>query len=62
MGRFVHVEVAPGVVTVVAAWMLDAAACVGMGIGSPQASLAVDRRVWGPRIGGEMGPSQTCKY
>jgi hypothetical protein len=39
-GRFVHVEVLPGVVTVVAAWMLDASACVGMEIGAPRASLA----------------------
>ena len=31
-GRFVHVEILPGVVTVVAAWMLDASACVGMEI------------------------------
>ena len=29
----VHVEVAPGVVTVIAAWMLDAAACACMEIG-----------------------------
>jgi hypothetical protein len=32
--------VLPGVVTVVAAWMLDASACVGMEIGTPRASLA----------------------
>jgi hypothetical protein len=31
--------VLPGVVTVVAAWMLDASACVGMEIGTPRASL-----------------------
>ena len=39
-GRFVHVEVLPGVVTVVAAWMLDASACIGMEIGAPRVSLA----------------------
>jgi hypothetical protein len=39
-GRFVHVEVLPGVVTVVPAWMFDASACVGMEIGAPRASLA----------------------
>ena len=39
-GRFVHVEVLPGVVRVVAAWMLDAPACVGMEIGAPRVSLA----------------------
>ena len=42
-GRFVHVEVRPGVVMVVAAWMLDASACVGMEIGAPRASLAALR-------------------
>ena len=35
----VHVEVAPGVVTVVAAWMLDATACVGMEIGAPRVAV-----------------------
>jgi hypothetical protein len=39
-GRFVHVEVAPGVFTVLAEWMLDASACVGMEIGAPCASIA----------------------
>jgi hypothetical protein len=38
-GRFVHVEVLPGVVTVVPAWMLDASACTGTKIGAPRASL-----------------------
>jgi len=33
-GRVVHVEVAPGVVIVLAAWMLDPAACAGMEIGA----------------------------
>jgi hypothetical protein len=32
--------VLPGIVTVVAAWMLDAPACAGMEIGAPRASLA----------------------
>jgi hypothetical protein len=35
----VQVEVLPGVVTVVAAWMLDPWACAGMEIGAPRASL-----------------------
>jgi len=38
-GPFVHVEALPGVVTVVAAWMLDASACAGMEIGAPRVSL-----------------------
>ena len=32
----VHVEAAPGVVIVVAAWMLDPAACAGMAFGAPR--------------------------
>jgi hypothetical protein len=36
----VHVEVAPGVVTVVSAWMLDAAACEGMEIGPARVEVA----------------------
>ena len=36
----VHVEVTPGVVLVVAAWMLDAASCAGMELGAPRASMA----------------------
>ena len=39
-GRFVHVETGPGVVVVVAAWMLDPAACAGMELGPPRASAA----------------------
>jgi hypothetical protein len=39
IGRFVHVEVGPGVFTVVAEWMLEASACTGMEIGAPRASL-----------------------
>ena len=39
-GEFVHVEAAPGVVMVVAAWMLDPVACAGMEIGAPRVSLA----------------------
>ena len=35
-GEFVYVEVAPGVVVVVAAWMLDPAACAGMTFGAPR--------------------------
>src|SRR4051794_21624877 len=39
-GRFVHVEVAPGVVTVMAAWMLDPVACAGMELGPPRVSVS----------------------
>jgi len=39
-GQFVHVEVLPGVFTVVAAWMLDASACAGIELGAPRVSLA----------------------
>jgi hypothetical protein len=39
-GQFVHVELLPGVFTVVAAWMLDASACAGMDLGAPRVSLA----------------------
>ena len=39
-GDVVHVEVTPGVVIVVAAWMLDPAACAGMSLGAPRVNLA----------------------
>ena len=39
-GEIVHVEVAPGIVIVVAAWMLDPAACAGMALGMPRVTLA----------------------
>jgi hypothetical protein len=39
-GEFVHVEAAPGVVIVVAAWMLDPAACAGMTSGAPRLSIS----------------------
>ncbi len=39
-GEVVHVEVAPGVVIVVAAWMLDPAACAGMGFGAPRVEVS----------------------
>ena len=35
-GRFVYVEVSPGTVLMIAAWMLDAAACSAMEIGAPR--------------------------
>src|SRR5712672_321059 len=35
-----HVEVAPGVVIVVAAWMLDPAACAGMELGAPRVAVS----------------------
>jgi len=34
-----HVELLPGVVTVVAAWMLDASACAGTEISAPSVSV-----------------------
>src|SRR5438270_10848903 len=39
-GDVVHVEVTPGAVIVVAAWMLDRAACAGMSLGAPRVKLA----------------------
>ena len=39
-GEVVYVEVAPGVVIVVAAWMLDAAACAGMALGTPRVAIS----------------------
>jgi hypothetical protein len=39
-GEVIHVEVAPGVVIVVAAWMLDPAACAGMALGTPRVSIS----------------------
>jgi hypothetical protein len=39
-GEFVHVELGPGVVTILPAWKLDAVYCAGLKIGAPQVSLA----------------------
>jgi hypothetical protein len=39
-GEIVHVEVAPGNVLAIAAWMLDAAACAGMELGTPRVTIA----------------------
>ena len=39
-GEVVHVEAAPGIVTVVAGWMLDPAACAAMGFGAPRVAIA----------------------
>src|SRR5215213_938563 len=39
-GEVVHVEVAPGIVIVVAAWMLDPAACAGMELGAPRVAVS----------------------
>ena len=39
-GAVVHVEVEPGVVIVVAAWMLDPVACAGQELGPPRVSLS----------------------
>jgi hypothetical protein len=39
-GEFVHVELTPGVVTVLPAWKLDAICCAGLKVGAPQVSLA----------------------
>jgi hypothetical protein len=38
-GEFVHVELAPGVVTILPAWKLDAVYCAGLKVGAPQVSL-----------------------
>ncbi len=38
-GEVVHVQVAPCIVIVVAAWMLDAVACAHMELGAPRASV-----------------------
>ena len=39
-GEFVHVELTPGIVTIVPAWKLDPVYCAGLKVGAPQASLA----------------------
>jgi hypothetical protein len=39
-GEVVHVEAAPGIVTVVASWMLDPAVCAGLGFGAPRVAIA----------------------
>jgi hypothetical protein len=38
-GDFVHVELTPGVVTVLPAWKLDAVYCAGLKVGAPRVSL-----------------------
>jgi hypothetical protein len=42
-GEFVHVELGPGVVTILPAWKLDAVYCAGLKVGAPQVSLAALR-------------------
>jgi hypothetical protein len=39
-GEFVHVELTPGVVTILPAWKLDAVYCAVLKVGAPQVSLA----------------------
>jgi hypothetical protein len=39
-GELVHVELIPGVVTILPAWKLDAIYCAGLKVGAPQVSLA----------------------
>jgi len=39
-GELVHVELTPGVVTILPAWKLDAIHCAGLKVGAPQVSLA----------------------
>ena len=39
-GELVHVELAPGVVTILPAWKLDVVYCAGLKVGAPQVSLA----------------------
>ena len=38
-GRVIHVEVAPGTVTILPDWMVDASICAGMAIGAPRISM-----------------------
>ena len=42
-GRVVHIEVSAGVVTVIAAWMLDPVACASMELGEPRVTVAALR-------------------
>src|ERR1700677_5114609 len=37
-GRVLHVEVAPGTVTILPDWMVDASICAGMALGAPHIS------------------------
>jgi len=39
-GEFVHVELTPGVVTILPAWKMDAVYCAALKVGAPQVSLA----------------------
>ena len=39
-GELVHVELTPGVVTILPAWKLDAIHCAGLKVGAPQVCLA----------------------
>jgi len=39
-GEFAYVELAPGNVTILPAWKLDALYCAGLKVGAPQVSLA----------------------
>src|SRR5215470_11864681 len=39
-GEVVHVELAPGMIIVVPAWMLDSAACAGMEFGTPRVTVS----------------------
>ncbi len=39
-GQCVHVEAEPGVVIVVATWMLDPVACAGMAVGAPRVAVS----------------------
>src|SRR6266478_2967135 len=57
-GDVVHVEVAPGVVIVVTAWMLDPAACAGMALGAPRVTLAALAELhFVRRAGSRKGPT-----
>jgi hypothetical protein len=38
-GRVLHVEVAPGTVTILPDWMIDASVCAGMALGAPRISM-----------------------
>jgi hypothetical protein len=44
-GEFAHVELAPGNVTMIAAWKLDTVTCASIKVGIPQVSLAALRNL-----------------
>jgi hypothetical protein len=45
-GRVIHVEVAPGIVTILPDWMVDASVCAGMALGAPRISIDALRELY----------------